>query len=210
MQFQLQGGFPVELWQLFIHLLGIWCIAGITFWFCEVVPRNFPEKTPLIRIILLGLLTIYLMEMAPAFKTETIPLFPVVPLLAAMIFGPATGIGTGFLGILLQLLQGNWAYPADVYMPLLAAFIGLLFWVAGRKWYYSHYTWQGILKPRWAGYAAFFTQALYVFLSYQLFPGDPAVITETIWLTAIPSTLSAGVCAWLVLLLYHDRCLELR
>lgn len=196
-------------WNLILHMLGIWCVAGIAFWFCDIIPQKLSRKAQWTLIFLFGLLTIYTMEMAPLFKTETIRIHAVIPLVAAMAFGPLTGIGAGLLSAIEQLLfHGFLSYPAEVYMPLIAALIGSLFWVFGKAWPNCRYIDHGVLLPGWGFCVAFFTEALYLFLAYQFYPADTSEIVNTLWITAIPTVFCGAIGAFLCLYIYHDRRLE--
>lgn len=196
-------------WNLTMHMLGIWCVAGIVFWFCDIVPPKFSRTTRWTLIVLFGLLTIYTMELAPQFKTETIRIHAIIPLTAAMAFGPVTGIGAGIISAAEQLLfHGFLSYPAEVYMPLCAALIGSLFWVFGKAWPHNRYLNHGVLRPGWGFCAAFFTEALYIFLAYTFYPGEAAQAANIAWITAIPTAFSGAVGTFLCLYIYHDRRLE--
>ncbi len=204
-----KGGYFVGFWHLAMHMLGIWCVAGVVFWFCDVVPRKISHRTRWALIILFGLLTIYTMELAPSFKTETIRIHAIIPLLAAMVFGPLVGIGAGIFSALEQLLfHGFLSYPAEVYMPLIAALIGSLFWVFGKAWPDCRFLSGGVLRPEWGFCVAFFTEALYIFLAYQFYPGEAVQAADLAWITAIPTAFCGAIGAFLCLYIFHDRRLE--
>ena len=204
-----EGGFLVGFWHMILYMAGIWCTAGIVFWFCDIVPQKLSRAAQWTLIVVFGLLTVYAMEMAPGFKTESIRIQAVIPLTAAIAFGPVTGIGAGIFSGLEQLVfHQALAYPAELYMPVLAALIGTLFWFWGKCCPKNRFMNQGVLRPEWGFCAAFFTEALYIFLAFQLYPGSPEQALDTAWITGIPTVFCGGIGAFLNLYIFHDRRLE--
>ncbi len=197
------------LWQLILHMLSIWCVAGMVFWVCDIVPKKISRCTRWVLIVVFGLLSIYILEMAPVFKTEPIRIHAVIALTASITFNPLVGIGAGILcGMAFMLFHGFLAYPAEVYMPLIAALIGMVIWICGKAWPNCRFIRFGVLRPEWGLALGFLTEALYIFLAYKYYPGGAETAAEITWITAIPTALSGAVATFLCLYVYHDRRLE--
>ena len=196
----------MEFWKLFMNIIALWGTAGMLFWLCDIIsPR--PSKTAQLRLALLfGLLAVYLLEMAPLFRDVPIRIHTVIPLVASITFGPLAGLGCGiFCGLESLLFHGFLSYPAEVYMPLIAALIGSLLRLAGHFRPRNRFFSEGVLKPGWGFAAAFFTQVLYCFLLYQFYPGESAEALEQLWICAIPTVLFGAVCSFICLYVYRDR-----